>query len=71
LITQKAKTLHDDRHGTKVVGMLFHVITPVFHTETNLLGLQEQTNARPIASEGSEDWRAMRGLAAALETNRA
>jgi hypothetical protein len=71
LIAEKAKTLHDNRHGTKVVGMLFHVITPVFHTETRLLGLQEQTNAYPLAAEDSGDWRAMRALAAGLETNRA
>ena len=71
MITQESKSLHDDRHGTKVVGMLFHVITPVFHTEARVLGLQEQTNAHPLASEGSEDWRAMRALHDGLETNRA
>lgn len=71
LINHKATWLNDSwgRHGTKVIGIQFHVITPAFLQDSKMLGLVEQTHSYGLAREGSRDWRTFRELRARLDAN--
>jgi hypothetical protein len=53
--------------GKKIVGILFHIITPAHDRAADRLVLADQTTAHPIAREGSLDYRAFRHLVSALE----
>jgi hypothetical protein len=53
--------------GKKIVGILFHIITPAHDQAADRLVLADQTTGHPIAREGSLDYRAFRNLVSALE----
>lgn len=53
--------------GSEVVGVLYHVITPAVHRPGDMYYIAQQLEARPLANEGSADYRAFRELGRALE----
>jgi hypothetical protein len=69
LIDEKADLLKASwaRYGTKVIGVLFHVIIPAVQSDRNVLGVVEQTHSRELAPQKSRDWRTFQRLCARLE----
>jgi hypothetical protein len=53
--------------GKKIVGILFHIITPAHDQAADRFVLADQMTAHPIAREGSLDYHAFRNLVSALE----
>ncbi len=56
------------RPGTRVVGVIFHVITPAFLEDSKMLVLQQRTHGHGLARTDSLDWRAFRRLINHLES---
>jgi len=69
LVRRKATELSGvwSRSGTKVVGIMFYVITPAFLEDRKILALQQRTNGYGLAPEGSADLQAFKGLMSSLE----
>lgn len=53
--------------GSKVVGIVYHVITPALNRGLDMYYVVQQLEAHPFASKGSADYRAFRDLGRALE----
>lgn len=53
--------------GSKIVGMIYHVITPALNRDLDMYYVVQQLEAHPLASDGSADYRAFHALGRALE----
>lgn len=69
LIREKTTLLESSwrRDGTRVIGVLFHVIIPAVQADRNILGVVEQTRPYVLAPENSRDWRTFQRLCAHLK----
>lgn len=53
--------------GSKIVGMIYHVITPALNRELDMYYVAQQHEAHPLASDGSADYRAFHALGSAFK----
>lgn len=53
--------------GGKVVGIIYHVITPALNRELDMYYVAQQLEAHPFSPEGSADYAVFRALGRALE----
>lgn len=64
---QSFRRTEEKLFGSKIVGMVYHVITPALNREFEMYYVVQQLEAHPLASHGSADYRAFRALGRALE----
>ena len=64
VLSEKADSLRRswEHPGTKIIGVIFHVITPTFLENQKLLALQQRTHVVSLAPNGSSDERTLRDL---------
>jgi hypothetical protein len=71
ILSEKADLLRESwvRSGTKVIGAMFHVITPAFLEDTKILALQQRTHGVALATIGTLDEQVFRELVGCLSKN--
>lgn len=73
-LSQKLEAVADstksawDGLGRKIIGILFHVITPSLDRKNHKYSVGEQFNAHPLAAAGSSDYRTFKQLCDALDS---
>jgi len=63
LVREKARAIERSvSQPPRIVGMLYHAITPTFLRDRKILGLAQQVYGRNLAKKGSRDWRTVEAL---------